>query len=235
MRVAIMQPYFFPYLGYFQLIGAVDVFVIFDDVNYINRGWINRNYIIGKDKPQRIGVALGKSSQNLLINEIEVVDPCVKLLRSIAQNYRKAPQFNAIFPMIERILLHERRNLAAFLSNSVQVASDVLGIKTRFILSSSLAKDDSLRAEAKILAICNELGADHYINPIGGQSLYSAEPFNRQGLNLSFLQTRNVAYRQFGKTFVPHLSIIDVLMFNDLEHCRRLLAEYDLLLGLRCA
>lgn len=228
MKVAIMQPYFFPYLGYFQLIASVDVFVIYDDVNYINRGWINRNAILANGQPQRINLALGKSSQNLLINQIEVVDTGERLLKTVAQCYGKAPHFKSVFPLIEQALRYKDKNLGAYLAHLLQLVCDALGIQTRLISSSSLRKDNSLKAQEKILAICQELHATQYINSIGGKQLYEPDAFLARGVQLSFLQSRNVTYKQFGKGFVPGLSIIDVLMFNDSTELQRMLAEYDL-------
>lgn len=228
MKVAIMQPYFFPYLGYFQLISAVDVFVIYDDVNYINRGWINRNNILANGQAQRISLALGKSSQNSQINQIEVVDPGERLLKTIAQSYSKAPHFNTVYPMLEDILQHRDRNLGSYLSHLLTAVCGAMGIQTRLVRSSDLQKDNTLKAQAKILGICEELQATHYINSIGGKELYQPAVFLEHGVSLSFLETRPVSYRQFGQTFAPNLSIIDTLMFNNLEQCYKLLAEYDL-------
>ncbi|MFZ2308968.1 MAG: WbqC family protein [Rhodoferax sp.] len=228
MKVAIMQPYFFPYLGYFQLIAAVDVFVIYDDVNYINRGWINRNAILANGQPQRINLALGKSSQNLLINQIEVVDTGERLLKTLAQSYGKAPHFNSVFPMLEQVMRYKDRNLGRYLAHLLRLVCDAMGIQTRLITSSSLNKDNSLKAQEKILAICQELHATQYVNSIGGTQLYEPDAFLARGMQLSFLQSRSVSYVQFGKAFTPNLSIIDVLMFNDLAERLRLLAEYDL-------
>ena len=229
MRVAIMQPYFFPYLGYFQLIASADVFVIYDDVNYINRGWINRNCILANGHPQRISLALRNSSQNLLINQIEVLDTGEKLLQTVAQNYNKAPQFNAVFPLIEASIEYKKKNLSSYLAHSLKSVCETMGIQTPLIMSSRLQKDNTLKAEEKVLAICQELQATHYLNSIGGRSLYDPKAFLDRGVELSFLQSRSTVYPQFGKAFCPNLSIIDVLMFNDLQQRRSLLAEYDLL------
>ncbi len=223
-----MQPYFFPYLGYFQLMAAVDVFVIYDDVSYINRGWVNRNNILANGQAQRINLALGHRSQNLNLNQIDVVDTGVTLLKTLAQCYGKAPYFHSEFPMLEAVIQHQDRNLGNYLTNLLQSVSTALGMQTQFLRSSALRKDNALKGQEKVLAICEELQATHYINAIGGRELYQAAAFSQHSMELSFLQTRNVSYRQFGKAFVPHLSIIDVLMFNGPEERAQLLAEYDL-------
>lgn len=228
MKVAIMQPYFFPYLGYFQLISAVDQFVIYDDVNYINRGWINRNNILVKGQAHRITLPLENSSQNLHINLIKVSDSGSKLLKTIAQNYNKAPYFDTVFPILECALLHEKKNLHDYLAHQLRVVCGALDIQTKLLISSNLSKDQSLKGQEKILAICEELHASEYINSVGGKSLYERTAFGIRGIQLSFLQTRSVVYTQFGKQFSPNLSIIDVLMFNTPEQRRNLLAAYDL-------
>lgn len=228
MKVAIMQPYFFPYLGYFQLIAAVDVFVIYDDVNYINRGWVNRNNILANGRPQPISLALGNRSQNLCINQIDVVDTGVKLLKTLAQSYSKAPQFQRIYPLLESVIQYQDKNLGNYLSHLLKVVCAAMGVQTTLLRSSALQKDNTLKGQEKILAICKALQATHYVNAIGGKELYQTASFLEQSLALSFLQTRQLVYPQSGHAFVPNLSIIDVLMFNDLAQCRKLLAEYDL-------
>ena len=228
MKVAIMQPYFFPYLGYFQLIAAVDVFVIFDDVNYINKGWINRNNILANGRAQPINLALGNRSQNLLINQIDVLDTGVKLLKTLAQNYGKARQFQIEYPMLEAVIQYPDRNLGNYLAHLLKKVCIAMGIKTPMVRSSDLLKDNALKGQERIVAICKQLQATHYINPAGGKDLYQREVFSQHALELSFLQTRAVSYPQFGLPFVPHLSIIDVLMFNDAAQRLKLLAEYDL-------
>lgn len=227
MKLAIMQPYLFPYLGYFQLIHAVDAFVVYDDVNFIKGGWINRNYILGGNGKQLMTLPLKGASPNKLINEIEV-DERHKILKTLRQNYSKAPHFNEVFPVIDAIMLEARTNLAAFLDNQLRQVCQYLGLSPQWHLSSNLRKDNRLRGQDKVLAICTELSATHYINVPGGKALYDREAFENHDLKLSFIQPRAVKYRQFGQDFFPNLSIIDVLMFNSREECAKLLAEYDL-------
>lgn len=226
MKLAIMQPYLFPYLGYFQLIRAVDAFVVYDDVNYIKRGWINRNYILANGKGQLITLPLQGASQNKLINQIEVVTQH-KILKSLRQSYGNAPYFDNVYPMLEDILAQTEKNLARFLVYQLRRICDYLGLGPQWHISSSLAKDNGLRGQDKILAICEALGATHYINVPGGRALYDQPSFAARGLQLSFIQPRAVSYRQFEAGFVPSLSIVDVMMFNDREQCSMLLEEYD--------
>lgn len=227
MKLAIMQPYLFPYLGYFQLIRAVDAFVVYDDVNYINRGWINRNHILANGDRQLITLPLQGASQNKLINQIEVGGPH-KMLKNLCQNYGKAPYFDTVYPMLEDILTQTEKNLACFLDYQLHSICDYLGINPQWHISSLLEKDNELRGQDKILAICEALGATHYINVPGGRALYDQPSFAARGLLLSFIQPRTIEYRQFNKPFVPNLSIIDVMMFNNREKCASLLKEFDL-------
>jgi len=228
MTVAIMQPYLFPYIGYWQLLNAVDTFVIYDDVNFIKQGYINRNSILVGDKVQKITLEVIGASSNRMINKVEVGNNTKKLLKSINQAYKKAPEYETVFPLIESILGNSENNLAKFLANSIQMISSYLEIDTKIIYSSDLEKDNNLRAQDKILDICKRLGASHYINAIGGQDLYSKEAFRTKDLELNFMQTELIEYKQFKNEFVPYLSIIDIMMFNSINKIREMLNRYEL-------
>lgn len=223
-----MQPYFFPYLGYFQLIHAVDAFVIYDDVNYIKGGWVNRNYVLGQSDKQRVTLSLQNASQNRLINQILLAGNSSTLLKTIRQNYAKAPNFAEVFPLVEDILCQPECNLARFLNTALRRICSYFGLQPTWYVSSELDKDNSLRGEEKILAICKVLGASHYINLPGGKDLYHANVFAEMRVSLSFIEPKPVLYRQFDGTFIPNLSIIDVMMFNDSEQCSHLLRGYGL-------
>ena len=218
-----MQPYLFPYIGYWQLINAVDVFVIFDDVSYIKKGYINRNSILLNGQGQRITLELIGASQNKLINEIEIRGNSKKILRTIELSYSKAPYFKDIFPIIEEILNQEEKNLAKFIGYSLEKISNYLKIDTKFLYSSSIKKDNSLKAQNKILDICSKLDAKNYINTIGGVNLYDEDRFKKEGIDLNFLKAKIINYQQFKDEFISHLSIIDVLMFNDIDAVRNML------------
>lgn len=222
-----MQPYLFPYLGYFQLIRAVDAFVVYDDVNYINGGWINRNSILANGDKLLLTLPLQGASQNRLINQIELGGHH-KILKSLHQCYSKAPFFGAVYPLLEDIFAQSEHNLARFLDYQLRKICAYLGLRPKWHISSELKKNCELRGEEKILELCKVLGATHYINTPGGKALYDRETFAGAGLKLSFIQPRAVSYRQFDNEFLPNLSIIDVMMFNDREQCSKLLEEYDL-------
>ena len=227
MKLAIMQPYFMPYLGYFQAIAAVDKYVVYDDVNYIKGGWINRNHLIIGGEKKLFTITLKSSSPNKLINEIEIGDDFKRFLRMVQLNYVKASYFEELFVLLSCICGFENKNLGLFLMNSFQNICNYLDIQTELILSSNLEKDNSLKGEKKVLHICNLLEAKTYTNAIGGQELYSKEEFAQYGIDLKFIKMdSDIAYPQFSKEFVPNLSIIDVLMHNGKEGTKSLLNRY---------
>ncbi len=224
-----MQPYFFPYIGYWQLLYAADTFVIYDDVNFIKQGYINRNSILAGVTSQKVTLEVIGASSNKLINEIYVGNNTKKLLKSIAQAYRKAPEYENIFPLLQSILENPEKNLAKFLKNSIQKISTYLDIDTKIIYSSDIKKDNSLKAQNKVLDICKQLNTSHYINAIGGQDLYSKEAFKSNNIELNFIQTDLIEYEQFKNKFVPYLSIIDILMFNSKQEIQYMLTCYKLI------
>jgi hypothetical protein len=228
MTVAIMQPYLFPYIGYWQLINAVDTFVIYDDVNFIKQGYINRNTIFSNGKGQRITLELLGASSFKLINEIELGNNKTKILKTIKQNYAKAPFYENIIYLIEDILNNEEKNLARFIGYSLEKISNYLELETKFLYSSDLKKDSALKAQDKVIDICKNLNARKYINSIGGQELYSKEIFKKNGMELNFLKTELVEYKQFKNDFIPYLSIIDIMMFNSKNEIKKMLNRYEL-------
>jgi len=232
MKLAIMQPYLFPYIGYFQLIQAVDKFLLYDDVNYINKGWINRNQILVNGQAHMFTIPLKEASQNKKINEIEVSDEKVwreKFLKTLAMAYKKAPMYSQVYPLIESILSFDRNNLSAFIHNSIISLCNYMSIATAIMPTSTVYANQGLKGQDRIVDICALEHADMYINPTTGRSLYQKADFTLKGIHLKFISTRNVTYSQYsGTTFIPYLSIIDVLMFNNDEDLKKLLREYDL-------
>lgn len=231
MRLVIMQPYFFPYLGYWQMVNAANNFVIYDDVNYIKNGWINRNNLLSNGEAHLFTLALDKASPFKKINETFIKQDAEnknKVLSFIRNSYLKAPYFKDVFPLIEEIVSYSENNLALYLENHFRKIFNYLGITTNIIISSKIDKNNELRAQDKVLEICRILGAKQYINAIGGQDLYSKEDFAKKGIALNFIKMRQHSYSQFKNEFVPNLSIIDVMMFNSKEEIKPLLEEYDL-------
>lgn len=228
MKLGIMQPYFMPYIGYWQLIKAVDKYVIFDDVNYIKKGWINRNNILVNGNKKLFTISLHNASQNKLIKEIAIADDFEKFDKTIIMAYSKAPYFKQVNALLHEIYAYPKDNLALFVANSIKKVVDYLEIKTELILSSKLDKDNFLKGQDKILAICKELKADTYINAIGGKELYEKQKFHEKGLNLFFLEPTITEYNQLSGEFVGGLSMIDIMMFNTPEQIREMLSSFEL-------
>ncbi len=232
-KLGIMQPYFFPYIGYFQLMNAVDKYIVYDDVNYIKGGRINRNVILINGESKPINLLLKEASPNKHINEIELLHDSIaesKMLITIEMNYKKAPYFEVVFSIVEKVIRNPEKNLAVYLYNSFQILCKYMNINTELILSSALNKDCSLKSVEKVYHICKLMNASEYYNSIGGSHLYNHEEFEKKGLKLSFLKANDdLKYKQFGDLFIPNLSIIDVMMFNSVEQIQQLLTQYTLL------
>ena len=229
MKLGIMQPYFMPYIGYWQLMAAVDTYVVYDDVNYIKGGWVSRNNILLNGQKHMFTITLNGASPNKLFNEITIKDDFKKFSRLIESAYRKAPYYVVASALLEKIYQYEDKSLGTFMLNSFQMVLDYLEIDTKLVLSSTLTKDNSMRGKDKVKHICHLLGADTYYNAIGGKELYDKENFKADGIDLHFVQTNLVPYTQSTNKFVSGLSIIDVLMYNGKEETKKLLNEYTLI------
>jgi hypothetical protein len=230
--LAIMQPYFFPYIGYFQLINAADLFIAYDNIKYTKKGWINRNRILQDGKDVVFSIPLRKDSDSLDIRnrEISADFKKAKLLNQIREAYRRAPYFERTFPLVERIVLERETNLFQFILNSIKEVCERLAIRTEIVVSSSLRIDHSLTGKTKVVALCKHVGADVYLNTIGGQDLYSKDDFGTHGISLKFLKMKSFEYKQLDNEFVPWLSIIDVMMFNSPDAIKECLdSKYELI------
>lgn len=213
-----MQPYFFPYIGYFQLIAAADLFVLHDDVQWIKGGWINRNYILKDGRRHRLTFPVCRHSSLRPINEFSFVDESAvrnRLLRSISHSYRTAPYFNEVFPLLQRLLGAPGGRVVDFIRRSLLEILDYLKVPKDVHVASDLVFDKQLSGQDRVMAICRSVGARSYVNPIGGAQLYSASKFTAAGIHLCFLKPRIKPYPQQSSEFIPALSIIDALMFVD--------------------
>ncbi|MBL0049437.1 MAG: WbqC family protein [Bacteroidetes bacterium] len=231
-KLAVMQPYLFPYIGYFQLIGAVDKFVVYDDVNFIKKGWINRNNILINNQANLFSIPLKEASQNKLINEIYISEDekwRSTFLKTIAQAYKKAPYFEPVYALIEEIITAEVSKISDLIVASLSRLNTYMGITTILVESAVIYEAAHLKGQERILEICKKEKAAQYINPIGGQELYSKDLFKENGIALNFIKTQPIQYAQFGKEFIPWLSIIDVLMFNNKEQIKVMLNQYELI------
>lgn len=231
MKVGIMQPYFFPYLGYWQLLAAVDQYVIYDDVTFIKNGWINRNNILLNGAAHMFTIPLEGASSYALIKDVKITSqekPLKKLLKTLEQAYQKAPYYKDVYPIVEDVISGAGTSISSALIRQFERVKAYLGLETELIVSSTLSKDNSLHAQDKVLHICKLLNATEYYNAIGGTELYSKEAFSAQNITLRFLKMKPCAYTQFKNEFVPNLSMMDVLMFNSPDEVRKLLTMFEL-------
>ncbi|MBX9726149.1 MAG: WbqC family protein [Rickettsiales bacterium] len=219
MKLAIMQPYFLPYIGYFQLIGAADAFVIYDTIKYTKKGWINRNRMLLNGTDAMFSLPLKKASDALDVVERELATDFDReaLLNQWKGAYAKAPHFAHIYPLLEGIMRVDEQNLFRFIHHAVLRICAYLGITTPIHIASHIPIDHALRGQEKVLALAQAMGATTYINSMGGMALYEAQAFAARGVDLKFLRPKPLEYPQFGASFVPWLSILDVLMFNPRE------------------
>lgn len=232
MKVGIMQPYFFPYIGYFQLIASVDKFVVHDDVQYIKAGWINRNKILLNGKEYLFVFSVKKDSFDRDINQRFFSDRFdfqkAKFLRVLKQAYIKAAYFKQVYSLVNEIFSYDDLNVSNLNVFGIKKISRYLGIKTPIVLSSKLKKNNSLKGEERVININKTLGATRYINPVGGVDLYSKKYFLENGIKLLFLKPLDIKYKQLDNAFLSWLSIIDICMFNKKEDIQTFLNQYEL-------
>lgn len=228
MKLAIMQPYLFPHIGYFQLIQAADLFLIYDDVAYIKRGFVNRNSVLAPNGVIRFTVSVPGASQNKLFSVLEFSSDVAKVLKTIEHSYSTAPYFENVFPIIRETLEFEDRLIASVCQKGFEGIFSYLGIEKKFKKTSDLEYDRSGTARDRLIALCHEFGADCYLNAPGGRKLYSKPDFAEKGIDLKFVDSLPVAYSQGAEEFVPNLSIIDVLMNCSPTEVKCLLKGYDL-------
>jgi hypothetical protein len=224
-----MQPYLFPYIGYFQLASKADVFIFQDDVKYTKRGWINRNAILRDGLPAQITLPLARSSDTLKISEKHVAANFShsSLVRKIQAAYAHAPYLQKAISFVDNALDSGSDRLVDVLVGSLDMTFALLGIGAKTMLSSNLSIPEHLRREERIYWVCNHLGATTYINSIGGTNLYSTNAFAERGITLRFLAPQISPYSQAQNKFVPSLSIIDHLMWRDVNEIAEEFTKYD--------
>ncbi|RMA57966.1 WbqC family protein [Ulvibacter antarcticus] len=233
MKLAIMQPYFFPYVGYFQLLQAVDTFIFYDDVNFIKKGWINRNNILINNEAFLFSVPCKNASQNKLINEIQInfdINEKNRFLKRIELAYKKAPYFDEFYPLLHDFIMEENsKYISSLAANSVRFISEYLGMQKSFAYSSEIHSDSrGLEKQERLRVIAKKEKADTYINASGGRPLYTKDNFKQDDIKLKFLIGDNIKYHQYDSSFVPWLSIIDILMFNNISQTNNFLHQYSL-------
>ena len=230
MKLAVMQPYFFPYIGYWQLFNYVDRFVIYDNIEYTKKGWINRNRFLQDGKAVYMTVPLEKDSDYLDIKKRRISEEFWKrkILHQLSAAYKKAPYYEEIIRLVEEIYKVDNNNLFEFLQETIRMIVDVLDIDTELITSSDLDENPELRGQARVINTCKLCNADQYINPIGGVDLYDKEIFKKAGIDMFFLEPKLTPYKQFNDVFVPSLSIIDMLMFCGIKETKKNLDDFEL-------
>lgn len=225
------QPYFLPYIGYWQLIAAADIFIIGDDYSFIKGGWITRNRILDVQTIRPFSLSINSSSSNKLISELFLTDNPrlrTKLLYQVKTYYHKAPHFEIGYSILEKILSFPDLNLANFLEHSIRVICSYLGIRTVIRKSSEFHTYGTLFKQHRIFEYCKQLNADTYINAIGGKDIYNVDEFKNNGISLYFLKSLSTPYHQFSDTFYPDLSILDAIMFCSQEELQKILSYYSL-------
>lgn len=233
MRLGIMQPYFFPYLGYYQLISAVDKFIIYDDVNFIRQGWINRNRLLlgGRDFVFSAPLKDASSFKTIDQTELHPRDFPIwkeKFYRTLGQAYGKAPFYSEILPLVQQIFEEENHQFISQLASaSIIRISQYLQIPTKFVTTAKVYQNAHLKAQNRIIDLCRKENASEYINAVGGQHLYSSADFARHNIRLRFIENIPVPYPQYQYDFTAGLSILDVLMFNGKDQSRQLLKSFQ--------
>lgn len=228
--IGIMQPYFLPYIGYFQLMNMVDEFILYDNIQFTKKGWIHRNRMLQNGKDEYFTLPIKKDSDYLNVCDRFLADTFTqektKLLNRIRNNYGKAPYFDVVFPHLLDIFDYNNINLFNFIHNSLLIISKYLGIQTPITVSSTVDINHDLNGKDKVLALTKAVKGTHYINPIGGMLLYDRQEFEDQGIKLSFFKTNDFSYVQLRNDYIPFLSILDVMMFNDKDKIRTFLQEF---------
>ena len=228
MKVAIMQPYFFPYIGYFQLMDAVDLFVFYDDAQFMKGGWVNRNRILHKGQAAWWTCPIVREDFRLPICERRYATSDAQresLQGKLEGAYRRAPCYADTMPLIAGHLAFEDDRVSAFNQAHLKGLASTLGITCRFETSSTIEHDRTLSGQDRVIELCKRVGATHYFNASGGRALYDAAAFADAGMALSFVEPGAVSYPQFDAPHVPFLSIVDVLMFNTVPQAEALLRE----------
>jgi len=239
MKVAIMQPYFLPYIGYFQLLNYVDLWIVFDNIQYIDKGWINRNRILHpehKKEWQYITIPLDSRKQFSKINDIKIkqeIDWRKIILGKLTLYKKKSRFYNEVFSFINNVFNTNENNLSEFVTRSIRYTADYLGIKTKILVLSNmeLPLTNINHPGDWALRICESIGAKEYINPFAGKDLFNNKKFKDSNIKLNFLKSKMVVYDQKRHEFIPGLSILDSMMWNSKSQLSKFINEdFDLVL-----
>lgn len=233
MIIALQQPYFLPYLGYFALIKHTTHWIVFDTPQFIRQGWIQRNRIL---KPvegwQYIGVPIEKHSRDIAIKDIKIRQTekwGEKILAQLEHYKKKAPYYSETIKLVEKIVLNNTDSIVEMNVNALSLVCNYLNIDFSYqIYSESDFRVDRVNnPDEWALETCKILGAKIYYNLSGGIEFYDSEKYKQNGIELYFLKLNINEYNQKRSTFEPALSIVDVLMFNDVEQIKDYLNDYE--------
>ncbi|WP_323645048.1 WbqC family protein [Lysinibacillus xylanilyticus] len=233
MRIALMQPYFFPYLGYFQLIHSVDEFVIFDNAQYTRRSWINRNRLLSEHgKSIYFNVPVCKAPRETKINDIVINNNLnwqEKILNQLIF-YKHAPYFMNVMEFVTDCLTNSNSNLSQFITLILRKTCALLSIETSITILSQKFPTiiEANAADEWGIKVSRALNATTYINAIGGKDFYNQQKYIDNDLDIQFIQPILTPYKQYSDDFMPGLSIIDVLMFNDISKIKEMLDIHEL-------
>ena len=244
-KLAAMQPYFFPYIGYFQLIDEVDIFVLYDKVSYRKSTWLNRNRIKdkGTSQPLYLTVPVQHVSSNMLIEKVRITkndDWKTQFKNLIYYNYKRALFFDEVFEFIVELIFNDEKSLHKYNGNILLNISKKLGIMTSIIIENEAHEQveanlrnmdipNELRKQHRVIQLCKLYDSKDYINPINGMSLYDFDFFERHNTQLHFMEAERIEYPQFNEPFWENMSIIDVLMHNGFDGTRKLLQHRKLI------
>ena len=230
-----MQPYLFPYLGYYALIKNTDKWIVFDEVQFIRHGWIERNRILKpNDGWQYISVPLEKHSRDTLIKDVKIKfseDWKEKIIRQLDHYKKKAPYYKQVIDFLKNTFLFHTDSISLFNTHLLKESCNYIGISFSYEIYSEMNININPINSAGdwALNISKELGASCYINPPGGIELFEKGKFEKAGIDLKFLKINFEEYKQYKSIFESGLSIIDVMMFNSPEEIRQMLNKFELI------
>jgi len=232
MKVALMQPYFFPYLGYFQLIHSVDEFIIFDQAQHIRRSWITRNRILNAHKESiYINVPVCRAQRETIIKDIQInndINWQEKIIQQLLY-YKDAPNFTNVMEFVKECLSIKCDNVGQLNTSLLRMTCNLLNIDTHItVLSEKFPSiDEAKEADEWGIKVSQALNASTYINAIGGKEFYDQQKYNEEGLDIQFINPILAPYKQFNHEFVPGLSIVDILMFNEISKIKEMIGLHE--------
>lgn len=233
MKLAIMQPYLFPYIGYFSLISNTDYFIFFDTPQYIRKGWINRNRILGANgETTYFTVPIQKADRNTPIDKTVISynsDWKMKILGQL-NIYKKAPNYNKVINLVEDVFSIDTIWISDLAIRSIVKTCEYLGIDMQYDIFSkmNLKLPQIKEPDEWALYITKELGYSTYVNPPGGMSFFNREKYRKSDIDLQFLLQEIIPYRQNRENFMPALSIIDIMMFCSCSEICEMLCKYKI-------